>query len=80
MGDAKLSTEPTWRIIDSIQRVLEGQHALSPDVAAGILEHSLGKPSSLESEEIDVLECVFAGMMNKEIAAKLRVSLSTVER
>jgi two-component system, NarL family, nitrate/nitrite response regulator NarL len=77
------NTEPE-ELRRSIQRVVEGQGALSPEVTAQVL-HALSRyesqePASLLSDrEIEVLNCMVDGLTTQQIAGQLFISDNTVK-
>ncbi|MDF0546477.1 response regulator transcription factor [Sphingobium sp. H39-3-25] len=64
-------------LVDAIRSVHAGRHALSPDVAHQIAVHALDDP--LTEREIEVLRHVAEGLANKEIGARLNLSMDTIK-
>lgn len=77
-----LKAAPREEIIAGIRSVLAGQTALSPAVAARLVER-MRRPdpaaSMLTARETEVLGRVAAGDANKQIAARLGIGESTVK-
>lgn len=77
-----LKAAPQDEILAGIRSVAEGQTALSPAVAARLVQR-MRQPASpavtLSGREIDVLRLVAAGNSNKQIAVSLGVAESTVK-
>jgi len=68
----------------SLQRVYEGQGALSPEVTAAVLRtisrYQTEEPAALLSErELEVLNCMFNGLTTLQIASRLFISENTVK-
>lgn len=68
----------------AIQRVAEGQGALSPEVTAPVmraLSSFSGEPASalLSEREMEVLECMVDGQTTQQMAARLFISENTVK-
>lgn len=75
-------------LIHAIKAVAEGRVYLDPTLAGGVLETLRGKPNVLVSNKVgaelsereaEVLRLIALGYSNKEIAAKLELSVKTVE-
>ena len=75
-------------LIHAIKVVAEGRVYLDPTLAGGVLETLRGKPNvvvsdkvgaELSEREAEVLRLIALGYSNKEIAAKLELSVKTVE-
>lgn len=64
-------------LLETIRAVHAGQRRLSPEVAAGIAEHS--SDGALTPRETDVLRLIAAGNANKEIGAQLGLTEDTVK-
>jgi DNA-binding NarL/FixJ family response regulator len=64
-------------LLDTIRAVHSGQKRVSPEVAAGIAEHSTD--GVLTPREIEVLRLVAGGNANKEIAGRLFLTEETVK-
>jgi DNA-binding NarL/FixJ family response regulator len=78
-----LKADPTWQILDSVERVLRGQKSLSADLAGFLVDElqSLGRGAGvLDRGEREVLRLICEGKINKQIAAALGLSVTTVER
>lgn len=75
------------RILDAIRRVGSGQLCFSENIEAGILnrivrgEHQAGESpvATLSDRELEVGRLIGGGASTQEIAARLRVSVKTVE-
>lgn len=63
-------------LVNAIRAVAEGKRYIPAEVGARVAE-SLPR-TTLSSREVDVLQCIAAGMRNKEIAFQLGVSESTI--
>jgi len=73
-------------LIHAIKAVADGRVYLDPSLAGGVLDSLRGKPASnaagdadLSQREAEVLRLIALGYSNKEIAAKLELSVKTVE-
>ncbi len=78
--------EGTERAIDAVRSIVAGKTCLSPLMAQAIMARVAGKsttpPTSLEllsDRELEILELIGSGLASREIAAKLHVSIKTVE-
>ena len=73
----------TPHLCESIQQVLSGGAPISPNIARKVLEH-FRRPVSplvnLSNRESEVLDKLSDGLMYKEIASVLSISLNTVRR
>jgi DNA-binding NarL/FixJ family response regulator len=64
-------------LLDSIRRVHAGETCISPALGAKLASRMSGEP--LTSREVDVLKLLARGRSNKEIAADLSISETTVK-
>jgi DNA-binding NarL/FixJ family response regulator len=64
-------------LLHTIRAVHAGRKAVSPDVAAQLVEHT--GDEGLTAKEIDVLRLIAAGNANKQIAAQLSITEETVK-
>jgi DNA-binding NarL/FixJ family response regulator len=64
-------------LLDTIRSVHAGRRIVSPDVAAGLADHSLDEP--LTDREMEVLQFIAKGQANKEIAAQLSLTEEAVK-
>ena len=64
-------------LLQTIRAVHAGRKAISPDIAAQLVEHT--GDDGLTAKEIDVLRLIAAGNANKEIAAQLSITEETVK-
>lgn len=65
----------------AVDRVLHGRSYLSPSLAAQLAQADPGDPDQRPTdEEREVLRLICRGFLNKQIAAELQISVSTVER
>jgi DNA-binding NarL/FixJ family response regulator len=80
--------QATRKIIEAIRHVLEGKLYLSPAMADKLLQRSLGTSNrasshsaieSLSDRELDVFQFIGQGMKTSEIAARLHLSIRTIE-
>ncbi len=81
--------EPPAALGIAIRQVLRGDQYLSPSLAIAILQKRQLKPSLTESQksvldsltnrELEILELLAQGLCNKAIAARLYLSIRTVE-
>lgn len=75
-----LKHAPPNELIAAIRKVMRGESLLSPSALAGLLEAARGEERrrtqrlQLSEREREVLRGVFAGLANKEIAARLSIS------
>ncbi len=82
-----LKDNSTDELITAIRKVDEGKVFLSPAISSFVVKGFLGKakpekapeqPGKLTSREKQILQLITEGFMNKEIAARLNISLNTV--
>jgi DNA-binding NarL/FixJ family response regulator len=86
-GYIRKSTSPA-ELINAIERIHRGETHFMPDVAQTFFEEyvltggKLGetKPRALSERERQVLTFIVEGLANKEIAARLDLSVRTVEK
>ena len=64
-------------LLDMIRSVHAGERPMQPDVAARLAARS--DDARLSQREVEILEHVFRGMRNKEVALSLGISEDTVE-
>lgn len=71
---------PPDQLIDAIKTAAGGGSVLPPDIAARLMA-KMREPQlpELTAREVDVLECVAAGMTNAAVAKELSISLATVK-
>jgi len=78
-----VKTQASADLIRAIQEVLRGMMYLSPGVSQAVVAAYLAKselpPDPLTAREREVLQLVAEGQNTKEIAAKLDISIKTVE-
>jgi len=75
------------RVVEAVRQVLQGQIAVSPEMATHLLEEYSGRPShsqrvplpSLTDREFEVFHLIGEAKNNREIAEHLRLSAKTVE-
>lgn len=72
-----LKTTLNTELREMIRAVHTGRKALSPEISYQLAEHATD--DSLTATEIRVLRLIAAGNANKEIAARLSVSIETVK-
>jgi DNA-binding NarL/FixJ family response regulator len=82
-----LKDNSTDELITAIRKVEEGKFFLSPGISSFVVRGFLGKrkpektgekEGRLTSREKQILQLITEGLMNKEIAARLDISLNTV--
>lgn len=80
-----LKESATRHLIDGIHRVIEGKLLIGSDVADDLAQavRQAGapreRPYGLTPREIEIVDAVAAGESNREIAARLNISLQTVK-
>ena len=76
-----LKTSSSSELINAIKTVYNGQRYVSQELSFNILNDIAPNSDVIEisNRERQVLICVAQGLMNKEIAAKLHISVRTVE-
>lgn len=73
------------QLIDGIHRVMDGKFLIGPDVADDLAQAlqrtDLSKPLpyGLTAREVEIVEAVASGDSNRDIAARLAISLATVK-
>lgn len=78
-----LKSQATGDIVQAIRNVLQGQVYLSPRVSRAVVQAYLTRsdlpPDRLTSREREILQRIAEGETTKEIAARLGLSVKTVE-
>jgi DNA-binding NarL/FixJ family response regulator len=82
-----LKDSPQETLVDAIRDVIGGGTVLSPHIASKVIQNFAESPSSnrerqpseLTLREIEILEMLYQGMRNADIAGKLSISPRTVE-
>jgi DNA-binding NarL/FixJ family response regulator len=80
-----LKESATRYLIDGIHRVMEGKFLIGSEVADDLAQavRQVGthkeKPYGLTAREIEIVEAIIAGDSNRDIAARLNISLQTVK-
>jgi len=73
-----LKTSLSGELVKTIEAVHSGRRHVTGAIAAELAEH-LGM-AELTEREVSVLKCVSEGNSNREVAAKLSISLETVKQ
>ena len=68
----------TDEVVDTIEKVASGEVALSPELAASMLEEDAGEPVISEREK-EVLQLIADGLSPTELAGSLYISVKTVK-
>lgn len=68
----------TEEVVDTIEKVASGEVALSPELAASMLEEGAEQPVISEREE-EVLQLIADGLSPNEVASRLFISVKTVK-
>ena len=82
-----MKREPASAVIEALRKVLSGQMAVSENIVNRLLSRrvqgeqptGLSPTEALSDRELEVYCCLGAGLGTREIAAKLRIAVSTVE-
>ena len=78
-----LKRSPAGRVVQAIRAAAEGGTYLDPEIAGSVLSDFLGtaqEPSTeLSTRETQVLRMIAQGYSNKEIAARMGLSVKTIE-
>jgi two-component system, NarL family, nitrate/nitrite response regulator NarL len=80
-----LKESATRDLIEGIHRVMRGQLLIGAEIADDVAHAvrqaraSRERPYGLTSREVEIIEAITAGDSNREIAAKLNISLQTVK-
>lgn len=80
-----LKESATRHLIEGIHRVMEGKFLIGSEVADDLAQavRHLGtpkeKPYGLTARELEIVEAIAAGDSNRDIAARLNISLQTVK-
>jgi two-component system response regulator NreC len=74
-----LKDAPEGELIDAIRAVSAGRTYLNPDLGARLAAERSGPPNDLSARELEVLELIALGYTNGEIAARLYLSVRTIE-
>ena len=79
--------EPSARVLEALRRLLNGQMAFSEGVISQVMELGIGQDASLprspvellSNRELEIYRAIGLGRATREIAARLGLSVSTVE-
>jgi DNA-binding NarL/FixJ family response regulator len=79
-----LKSSTPAQLLEAIHRVMRGEPWLDPKAMKAVISAATGKskqysPQSLSARERAVLKGIFEGLANKEIAAELNISESSVK-
>jgi len=83
-----MKREPVERVLAALRKVLAGQMAVSDDVVSRLLSGANGRAKReapidlaelLSDRELDVFRALGQGLGTRQIAAKLRLAVSTIE-
>lgn len=80
-----LKESATRQLIDGIHRVMEGKFLIGSEVADDLAQavRQVGKqkerPFALTAREMEIVEAIASGDSNRDIAARLNISLQTVK-
>ena len=83
-----MKREPIERVLAALRKVLAGQMAVSDDVVSRLLSGANGRAKReapidlaelLSDRELDVFRALGQGLGTRQIAAKLRLAVSTIE-
>jgi len=80
-----LKESATRHLIDGIHRVVEGKFLIGAEVADDLAQavRQVGeqkeKPFGLTAREIEIVEAIASGDSNRDVAARLNISLQTVK-
>jgi DNA-binding NarL/FixJ family response regulator len=80
-----LKGAPRREIVDAVRQVLAGESLLNPELVMALLKQlsgvrgDYGAAQRLSPRERDVLRLIVLGQSNKEIAAALHLTVSTVK-
>jgi DNA-binding NarL/FixJ family response regulator len=77
-----VKNDPVFGVVDSIRMLLAGNAPISPRVASQVLDFfndSGGGAQELSPREMQVLRMVAQGLIHKEIAEAMGVSVNTVQ-
>jgi DNA-binding NarL/FixJ family response regulator len=84
-GGYILKSGPTSKILEAIQEVMDGGAPMSPTIARQVIDsfhniqkESKGRHAELTSREMEVLQLLSRGLLCKEVADKLDLSLQTI--
>jgi two-component system response regulator NreC len=74
-----LKDAPESELLDAIRAVAGGRTYLNPELGARMAAERAGPPDDLSARELEVLGLIALGYTNGEIAARLFLSVRTVE-
>jgi DNA-binding NarL/FixJ family response regulator len=86
-GGYLMKQEPPERVVEAVRTVLNGELFVSPRVASRLMRNAIARPArpagnsmqGLSDRELEVFEWIGRGLSAPSIAARLGISVKTVE-